>query len=99
MNFTKSGQRRPMTMLKQLSEVIRGPRVVEESDTFLYTRVKPVVRILNGALDEHENSPNSIVLNGRIDPTTLRFLKVDSSYQRPLAERADIFEALKAGII
>ena len=65
----------------------------------LDTRVRPFVRILNGALDEDPGSPGGIILNGRLDAATLRFLKVDSEYQRPLGERSDIFEALKAGTI
>jgi hypothetical protein len=86
-----------MTMLKQIAERLR---VATDDDTpGLDTRVKPVVRIINGALDEDDSSSMSIKLNGRIDPATLRFLKVDSSYQRPLGERADIFEALKNGVV
>jgi len=65
----------------------------------LNTKVQPHVRIINGALDEDGDSSSGIVLNGRIDPSTLRFLKVDKEYQRELAERADIFDALKEGKI
>lgn len=90
-------------MLKQLSDVLHNVKARDKDDeaavVVLDTRVKPVIRIINGSLDEDENSPNSIVLNGRIDPSTLRFLKVDSSYQRPLSERPEIFEAMKAGIV
>lgn len=64
----------------------------------LNTRVQPHVRIINGALDESEQSSSGIILNGRIDPATLRFLKVDT-YQRPLGDRSDIFTALKEGLI
>jgi hypothetical protein len=65
----------------------------------LDTRVKPVVRVLNATLDEDPASPQSIVLHGRIDPSTLRFLKADQEYQRPLGNRSDIWEAYKAGTI
>lgn len=65
----------------------------------IVTRVEPHIRIINGTLDEDPASPSSVVLNGRIDPATLRFLKVDKEYQRPLGERAEIFEALKQGKI
>lgn len=88
-------------MLKQLSEVHRLIVGGAEEDDAppLNTRVEPVVRIINGALDEDASSSGSIVLNGRIDPATLRFLKVDHTYQRPLAERSEIFMALKEGKI
>lgn len=66
---------------------------------FINTRVRPHLRIINAAMDDDPRSPSSVVINGRIDPNTLRFLKFDESYQRPLAERADIFEALKSGTI
>lgn len=79
-------------MLKQLSEKI-------ETEVALDTRVDPVVRIINGALDENPDSSAGIVLNGRLDPATLHRLKVDSEYQRPLGDRPDIFEALKDGTI
>ena len=61
------------------------------------SRVTPHVRILNGVLDDYTNSPSGIVLLGRIDPATFRFLKVDESYQRRRMERPDIFAALKNG--
>lgn len=70
---------------------------LEEPTTFLDTRVKPHIRVINGALDEDPDSPKAVVLNGRIDINTLRFLKVDNSYQRPLGNREDIFDALKEG--
>lgn len=63
------------------------------------TRVAPYVRVLNGALDDDPGSPGGIILNGRLDPTTIRFLRVDQEYQRPLGDRPDIYEALKAGTI
>jgi hypothetical protein len=68
-----------------------------EVAAFINTKVKPHIRIINGALDEDRTSPHAIVLNGRIDPSTLRFLKVDNAYQRPLGDRADIYAALKEG--
>lgn len=61
------------------------------------TRVKPFVRIENASLDESAVSPGNVVLRGRLAPSTLRFLKVDTEYQRGLEERADIFAALKEG--
>lgn len=64
----------------------------------LNTRVEPHVRIINGALDESETSCGGLVLNGRIDAATLRFLKVDT-YQRPLGDRSDIYKALKDGLV
>lgn len=84
-------------MLKQLSDVLRNVR--EETPTLpLDTRVPPFVRVLNGALDEDEESATGLVLHGRLDPNTLRFLKVDD-YQRPLGDRSDIFTALKDGVV
>lgn len=80
-------------------DVATGEGTDEEGELALDTRVPRLVRILNGALDEDPESPSAIVLNGRLDPATLRFLKVDSSYQRPLGNRADIWEALKGGAI
>lgn len=65
--------------------------------TILNTRVEPYVRIINASLDEEQDAASGVVINGRIDPSTLRFLKVDSAYQRPLGVRADIFNALKEG--
>lgn len=70
-----------------------------EDDTFLNTRVPAIVRIFNASLDEDPNSPMRVVVNGRIDPTTLRFLKVDFDYQRPLGNRPDIYDAIKAGTV
>lgn len=64
----------------------------------LNTKVQPHVRIVNGALDESDVSSTGIILNGRIEPATLRFLKVDT-YQRPLGDRADIYQALKEGLV
>lgn len=81
-----------MLKLFSKSEEIDAPKV-------LNTKVEPHLRIINGALDESDTSSAGIILNGRIDPATLRFLKVDSSYQRPLAIRDDIFNALKNGKI
>lgn len=62
----------------------------------LNTRVLPYIRIINGALDEDENSTSGLILNGRLDPYTLHFLKVDE-YQRALGDRPDIYTALKEG--
>ena len=62
----------------------------------LDTRVTPHVRIINGALDESDDSSSPLILNGRVDLATLHFLKVDGNYQRELRTRPDIFEALKA---
>lgn len=62
----------------------------------LDTRVKPHVRIIGGTLDE---DGDSIIISGRIDPSTFRFLKVDKEYQRPLGNRGDIWTALKAGVV
>lgn len=66
----------------------------DERDTFINTRVPAVVRIINASLDE---DGDSVVVNGRVDPNTLRFLKVDLDYQRPLGNRPEIYDALKAG--
>lgn len=63
------------------------------------TRVKPFVKIENGSLDESLAKPGDIVLRGRVSPETLRFLKVDTEYQRGLDERDDIFKALKDGCV
>lgn len=63
----------------------------------LDTRVPSYVRVLNGTLHEDPNSPGGLVLQGQLDPATLRFIRVDSGYQRPLEERADIFDAYRTG--
>lgn len=84
-------------LIKDIAQKLRVIPADDDGDGGLDTRVKPVVRIINGALDEDETG--SIILNGRIDPTTLRFLKVDNTYQRPLIDRADIFKALKDGVV
>lgn len=63
------------------------------------TRVPRHIRIVNGSLDDDPDSPHSIVLSGRIDQNTLRFLNVDKEYQRTLDDRADIFDALKSGVV
>ncbi len=63
----------------------------------LDTRVEQHIRIINASLDESDDSTSGIVINGRIDASTLRFLKVDSAYQRPLGSRSDIFNALREG--
>jgi hypothetical protein len=88
-------------MLKQISDVVRNVTHLnpEEGLPVLDTRVKPVVRILNASLDEDQDSPSSIIINGRVDPSTLRFLRVDSTYQRPLGDRSEIYQALKDGIV
>lgn len=62
----------------------------------LNTRVEPHVRVINASLDESDLTNAGIFINGRIDPACFRFLKVDS-YQRPLVNRGDIFNALKDG--
>jgi hypothetical protein len=69
-----------------------------DSMSFLNTRVEPHIRILNGALDESDDSAAGLILNGRVDASTLRFLKVDT-YQRPLEKRADITSAFIEGKI
>src|ERR1035437_8268173 len=61
----------------------------------LDTRVTPHVRIINGALDESDDSSSPLILNGRVDLATLHFLKVDGNDQRELRTRPDSFEALK----
>jgi len=71
----------------------------ENEKPFLNTRVKPHVRILNGALDEADgDSTSALMAHGRLDPATLHFLQV-AEYQRPLGERPDIFEAFKNGLV
>lgn len=79
-------------MLKMFSKSVEN----EEREP-IDTRVPAYVRIINGALDNDPGSPAAVVLQGRIDPHTLRFLKVDNEYQRPLGDRADIFDALREG--
>ncbi len=69
---------------------------MDDDKPMLNTRVLPYIRIINGALDEDETSTSGLILNGRLDPYTLHFLKVDE-YQRALGERPDIFTALKEG--
>jgi hypothetical protein len=75
------------------------PNEVDDGKLDLNTRVTPHIRIINGALDESSDSSSALILNGRIDPATLHFLKVDNEYQRALADRSDIFNALKEGSI
>lgn len=75
-----------------------SPRGEESEKQILDTRVRRHVRILNGALDEADDSTSALMLHGRIDPATLHFLQV-ASYQRPLADRPDIFDALKDGLV
>jgi len=65
----------------------------------LDTRMPAHVRIINGALDDDPMSPGGIILVGRIDPSTFRFLKVDDNYQRSLSDRSDIYEAIKSGTV
>ncbi len=86
-------------MLKLFSRQIDGVNEDDRGDapTVLNTKVRPHIRIINGALDESSDSSSALILNGRIDPATLHFLKVDNEYQRPLGERSDIFNALKEG--
>lgn len=75
---------------------------IKEADTPcapLNTKVAPHIRIINAALDEDLTTPGLVVVTGRIDQNTLRFLKADQEYQRPLGNRADIFDALKAGVV
>lgn len=71
----------------------------DETVVALNTRVPRSVRVFKGQLDEDPASPQSIVLHGRLDPNTLRFLNVDSDYQRPLGNRLDIYDALKNGTV
>lgn len=85
--------------LKMLTDEIADDEDANEVSKMLDTRVKPHVRIINGTLDEDPTSPSAVVLHGRIDPSTLRFLKVDNTYQRPLGNRPDIYEALRAGVV
>lgn len=69
-----------------------------ERKSLLDTRVVPHLRIINGTLDEDPTSPSGIILMGRVDPSTFRFLKIDDrQYQRRQGDRPDIFEALKRG--
>jgi hypothetical protein len=75
------------------------PTDAEDAKPDLNTRVRPHVRIINGALDESDDSSSGIILNGRIDTATLHFLQPDTAYQRPLGDRADIYAALKDGKI
>lgn len=78
-------------MLKELTTPKTEPR------SAMNTRVPSVVRVIGGALYDDEESPSGIVLTGMIDRETLRFLRVDSNYQRPLGDREDIFSAIKDG--
>ena len=62
----------------------------------LDTRVPPVVRFENAALDDNPASPEGIVLRGRVALSSLRFIKTDW-YQRELELRADIEAGYRAG--
>lgn len=78
------------------TDIVPPPEI--ETAPRVDTRVPRHVRIINGALDEDPTSPAGVILLGRIDPATFRFLKIDErTYQRRQSDRADIFEALKAG--
>lgn len=80
--------------------LIRNNELTEDfTEPAIDTRVKPYVRILRASLDDDPSSPSAVILNGRIDSATLRFLKIDHSYQRPLGERPDIWEAIKSGAV
>lgn len=66
----------------------------------LNTRVVPHLRIINGALDDDPTSPAGLILLGRIDPATFRFLRIDDKqYQRRQDDRQDLFQAIKEGKI
>lgn len=65
----------------------------------LDTRVAPVLRVIGASLDEDPTSSAKVVMHGRLDPATLRFLKVDYGYQRPLGNRPEIWGALKSGVV
>lgn len=67
-----------------------------ETETALDTEVKPHIRILNGSLDD---DGDTIVLNGRVDQSTLRFLRVDQTYQRPLGNRPELVDAIRHGVV
>jgi len=86
-------------MLKKVPKGAETEDTDEAVGPFLDTRVSPHIRIISGVLDEDPTSPSGIILQGRIDPSTLRFLQVDPDYQRPLGNRPDIYEALKAGTV
>lgn len=62
------------------------------------TRVPAIIRV-TGSLDEDPSSKSGMVVAGRIDPASLRFLRVDEEYQRPLADRPDIYEAITQGVL
>lgn len=79
-----------MSDISTLTEAYKDVRVRMD------TRVRSHIRILNGAMDEDPASPQGIVVQGRIDAATLRFLQV-ADYQRPLENRPDIWDALKGG--
>lgn len=70
-----------------------------ESDIFINSRVAPHVRLFNASLEDGQAGGGKVAVVGRLDPNTLRFLKVDKDYQRPLGDRPDIYEALKSGIV
>ena len=61
------------------------------------TRVPRFITIENASFDESDVAPSAIVLRGRVASSSFRFFKVDKEYQRALEDRADIFQALKAG--
>lgn len=86
-------------MLKRMSDIVEKLRKLDDDESAgLDTRVKPIVRIINGALDEDETG--SIILNGRVATESLRFLKVDETYQRTSSgDRADIFTALQDRVV
>jgi len=75
-------------------------KLLDDQTAGIYdSRVLPHIRIIGGNLDDDPTSPTGLILSGRIDQNTLRFLQVDKDYQRDLSDRHDIFSALRDGVV
>lgn len=84
-------------MTKLIERFIRPAAVEDDAPKGSETIVKPHIRIINGTLDEDPSSISGIVIQGRLDLSTLRFLKIDKDYQRDLDRRPDIVDAYRTG--
>lgn len=60
-------------------------------------RVPRRVRVSKGVLEEDALSPSGVIIRGEIDKSTLRFIRVDKSYQRKQDARPDVYRAIVNG--
>lgn len=76
-------------MLKETTKEI-------DSASALDTRVKPHVRVVNASIDD---DGDDVIIQGRVDRDTLRFIKADASYQRDVQNRPELDEAISNGAV